>query len=97
MTGTHPALNLSLLFRDSVVPTSPAEYSVRRIDEAPRAERANPGARRAGHARAYGTREAAYGATRDSGTASPRSFATSRPGASPNSRAYSRLNCDALT
>lgn len=95
LVGQRPARDVYLLFRDSTVLMSPAEYFVRCLDEAVQAERAKA------HGMKRGTRRArevpAYGATRDSGTASSRSFRTSRPGASPNRRAYSRLNCDALT
>ena len=98
LVGQPPARNPYLLFRDSAVLTSSAEYFVRCIDEAVQAERANAGGKKRGTRRVRRVREMpAYGATRDNGTASSRSFSTSRPGASPNRRAYSRLNCDALT
>ncbi|WP_175031380.1 hypothetical protein [Burkholderia lata] len=43
-----PARNLYLLFRDSAVLTSSAEYFVRCIDEAVQAERANAGGKKRG-------------------------------------------------
>ncbi|MBJ9595469.1 hypothetical protein [Burkholderia seminalis] len=47
-TGAHPARHLYLLFRDSVVPTSSAEYFARCIDEAVLAERANENGKKGG-------------------------------------------------
>ncbi|AXF25953.1 LysR family transcriptional regulator [Burkholderia pyrrocinia] len=48
LVGQPPARNLYLLFRDSAVHTSSAEYFVRCIDEAVQAERANAGRTKGG-------------------------------------------------